>query len=153
MSRALSNSMSSYNYSTRRHNREPNDDYLLEAWRLMREAQDPYGRNPDINIEEAFRVARVKYMIGELTEDEWKTALQRIEKDANFQRAKNSVRDLFVAATRDLTRQVLNPDADKADIVRQVKELISYCNESYIAIGKRFGRKTPYLVVRTISTS
>jgi membrane-associated HD superfamily phosphohydrolase len=148
VSRVLAGQSATYGYYTRRTDRNPNDDYLLEAWRLMREAQDPYGRQHDIDIEEAFRIARVKYMVGELTEEEWKTALQRIEKDSHFQRAKNAVRDLFAAATRDLIRQVVTPETDRADLVRQVGELIQYCNESYEAISKRFGRKTPKIEIK-----
>jgi hypothetical protein len=147
--RQVSRALAPYNasgYYTRR-DRHPIDDYLLEAWRRMREAQDPYNRQADVNVEEAYRVARVRYMLDDLTEDEWKSILQRIEKDSHFQRAKQDVRELFVAATRDLIRQVLNPEANKKDIVRQVSELITYCNTCYEAIGKRFGRKAPKIEI------
>jgi hypothetical protein len=120
----------------------PNTDtnFLIEAWRLMREGQDMNAREPDLN--EKFRELRVRFMTNDLTEDEWKTALQRAEKDANFMRAVRQVRDVYVGAVRDIIRQVLNPDHNKAEIRRQVQELIDYCNNSYQEVSKRFGRKT-----------
>lgn len=120
----------------------PNTDtnFLIEAWRLMREGQDMNAREPDLN--EKFRELRVRFMTNDITEDEWKTALQRAEKDANFMRAVRQVRDVYVGAVRDIIRQVLNPDHNKAEIRRQVQELIDYCNNSYQEVSKRFGRKT-----------
>ncbi len=128
----------------------PDAPYLMEAWRLMNEANDPWHhrhtREPDTN--ELYRVLRVRFMNKEISEEEWKTDLQRIEKDANFIRARNQVRDLFVQATRDLISQVTRPGADFAEIRKQVEELIKYVNESYEKVSKRFGRKTPTLAVR-----
>jgi hypothetical protein len=128
----------------------PDAAYLMEVWRLMREANDPWQhrntREPDTT--ELYRALRVQFMNKEISEEEWKTDLQRIEKDANFIRARNQVRDLFVQATRDLISQVTQPGADFAEIRKQVEELIKYVNESYEKVSKRFGRKTPTVVVR-----
>lgn len=140
-----------FTYSTRRNTvTNPDAQYLIEVWRLMREAQNPWHerntREPD--LDEHYRVLRVRFMNNELSEEEWKTNLQRIEKDAHFIRARNQVRDLFVQASRDLIRQVTTPAANFAEIRRQVEELIKYCNESYEAVSKRFGRKTPTIVVK-----
>jgi hypothetical protein len=120
--------------------------YLAEAWRLMREGQD-YNRE-EINNEERFRILRVKHMTGDLTEEAWKTALQRAEKDANFQRSVRQVRDVYVGAVRDLIRQVLTPGHDKKAIRKQVEELIDYCNKSYEEVSKRFGRITPRYTIK-----
>jgi hypothetical protein len=126
---------------------ENNDaNYLSEVWRLAREAQDIYAREP--NSEEVFRQLRVRYMNDGLTEDEWKVALQRAEKDAHFRRACTHVRELFVQASRDLIRQILNKGADRKAIRQQVSELITYVNNSYVEISKRFGRKTPTVDVK-----
>jgi hypothetical protein len=127
-----------------RNGRTPPDsdvNFLIEAWRIMREEQDRIAREP--NVDEIFRQLRVRFMIGEMDEDEWKIALQRGEKDANFQRAVRQVREVFVNAARDLIRLVTTPSNDKKDIRNQVQELIDYCNKSYEEISKRFGRKTP----------
>jgi len=136
-----------YGYYTRRTPAANTDtNFLIEAWRLMREGQDQNARETDLN--EKFRELRVKFMSGEIDEEAWKTALQRAEKDVNFMRAVREVRDLYVGAVRDLIRQVLTPDHNKAEIRRQVQELITYCNEAWVAVGKRFGRKTPRLEIR-----
>jgi hypothetical protein len=121
----------------------------MEAWRIMREAQDNENHEP--NPDEAYRVLRVRYMVDEITEEEWKVTLQRQEKDMNFQRAKQQVRELFAGACRDLIRLVVEPEPNKADIRRQVTELVNYCNESYDAISKRFGRKTPMIKISLVS--
>ena len=65
----------------------------------------------------------------------------------NFQRAKGQVRELFAGACRDLIRGVLEAEPNKTEIRRQVVELVKYCNDSYVAISKRFGRKTPVIRV------
>ena len=138
-----------YGYRYRPRNARPpadtDDNYLLEAWRIMREVQDNERHEP--NPEEQFRALRVQFMVGEMKEDEWKVALQRLEKDMNFSSAKQQVRELFVGACRDLIRLLLEPNPNKSDIRRQVVELIQYCNTSYEAISKRFGRKTPVIKI------
>ena len=123
------------------------DQYLLEIWRLMREAQDPYANRNETNYNETFRQMRVRYMVGELTEEEWKTALQRSEKDSHFQLAKNQVKEVFINASRDLIRQVLEPGSNKASIRKQVEELVEYCNNSYKSVSSRFNRKTQLIKV------
>lgn len=139
-----------YRYRPRgRQTADTDDNYLMEAWRIMREAQDNENHEP--NPDEAYRVLRVRYMVDEITEEEWKVTLQRQEKDMNFQRAKQQVRELFAGACRDLIRLVVEPEPNKADIRRQVTELVNYCNESYDAISKRFGRKTPMIKISLVS--
>jgi hypothetical protein len=122
--------------------------YLREVWRLMREAQDPFNIRGDPNHEEIFRILRVRYMSGDMSEDDWKVALQRHEKESHFRNAKNQVRDVFVNASRDLIRQVLQPTHDIPQIITQVKALLKFCNESYDTISKRFNRKAPIYIVK-----
>jgi len=125
--------------------KDTDDNYLLEAWRLMREYQDNARHEP--NYDDKFRELRVRFMVGQMNEADWKVELQRVEKDMNFYRAMEQVRELFVGACRDLIRQVLEPGANKTDIRRQVAEMIQYCNTSYEAVAKRFGRKTPQIKI------
>jgi hypothetical protein len=135
-----------YRYRPRsRQQADTDENYLLEAWRVMREVQDSERHEP--TPEEKFRALRVQYMVGEIKDDAWKIALQRQEKDVNFSRAKAQVRELFANACRDLIRQLLEPTFNKSDIRRQVKELIDYCNKSYGEITLRFGRKTPEIKI------
>jgi len=148
MDRNVTNALGALPYNRRQtQNANKDDQYLLEVWRLMREAQDPYANRNEPNYNETFRQMRVRYMIGDLTEADWKTALQRVEKDSHFQVAKNQVKDVFVNASRDLIRQVLEPTANKEEIRKQVEELVAYCNESYKTVSSRFNRKTPTIKV------
>ena len=128
-------------------NANADEQYLLEVWRLMREMQDIQGHRQDPNPDEIFRRMRVRYMLGELSEEDWKIALQRSEKDAHFQLAKHQVKEVFIHATRDLIRVVLEPTHNKALIRKQVEELVEYCNNSYKTITARFNRKIPLIKV------
>lgn len=123
----------------------PEDRYLAESWRTMRHFQD----NPPVSDnEEKFRQLRVRFMAGELTKDAWKHTLQRLEKNVLFQQANSQIREVFVNATRDLIRQILEPDSDKLTIKKQVEQLVEYCNISADALTKRFHRQAQKYVVR-----
>jgi len=135
-----------HRYNRGRNIIDTDDNYLLEAWRLRAEAADMYNREP--NADEAYRKLRVQFMVGEITEEAWKVSLQKIEKDVNFSQAKRQVAELFAGASYDLIRGVLEAEANKKEIRRQVEELIKYCNDSYDALAKRFGRKTPSIQVQ-----
>jgi len=137
-----------YGYRYRRTNTPKNTDtnFLIEAWRVMREGQDENNREPDLT--EKFRELRVKFMTDQINEEQWKSALQRIEKDIHFQRAVRQVRDVYVGAVRDIIRGVLEAGHNKTTIRNQVQELIDYCNTSYEEIHKRFGRKTPRIEIK-----
>jgi hypothetical protein len=145
ITRMLGGRPQNYYMGIRTEQKDTDDNYLLEAWRLMREYQDNARHEP--NYDNKFRELRVRFMVGEMNEADWKVELQRVEKDMNFYRAREQVRELFVGACRDLIRQVLEPGANKTDIRRQVAEMIQYCNTSYEAVAKRFGRKTPQIKI------
>jgi hypothetical protein len=125
--------------------------YLAEAWRMMREYGDPaYGPQGVLReTQEQYRRLRVRYLTGDLSEDEWSMALQRIEKDELHAEAVQQVRDLYSNASRDLIRGVLTPGADRSAIVDQVRQLVDYVNESFANISKRFGRKAHVLEIRS----
>ena len=125
--------------------------YLAEAWRMMREYGDPaYGPQATLlETQEQFRRLRVRYLAGELSEEDWSTALQRIEKDELHAEAVQQVRDLYANAARDLIRGVVQDGADRTAIAEQVKQLVVYVNESFANIAKRFGRKQHVLEIRS----
>lgn len=142
-----------YGYSTR--SREPPDPavvemrYLAEAWRMAREYADPaYGPQAALReTAEEYRRLRVQYLTGEIDEDVWRAALQRVEKDELHAEAVQQVRDLYANAARDLIRGVVAEGAQKTSIVHQVRELVTYVNESFGNIAKRFGRKPHFLEI------
>ena len=119
--------------------KEDHNGYLLAVWQLMREHQARARTIRD--TDETFRQLRVRYMSNEIEEADWKIALQRYEKDAHFLLANHQIRDVFVNASRDLIRQILEPGTDRAVLRKQVEDLLTYCNTSAETVSKRFNRK------------
>ena len=127
------------------------EQYLLKTWQLMRELQDAHGFRLQAAMDEKYRQIRVRYMANELTEAAWKRTLQRYEKDANFQLADRHVRDVFVTASRDLIRHVLEPGADRSLVKEQLDALFTYCNAASDAVSKRFMRRAHVYALRQSS--
>ena len=124
------------------------EPFLLQTWRLMRELQDDRGFRVQTAMDEKFRQLRVRYMANELTEAAWKRTLQRYEKDANFHAANHNVKDVFVTASRDLIRNVLDPGADLSLVKEQLVALFAYCNAASDAVSKRFMRRARVYALR-----
>lgn len=121
------------------HNPRSTKAWLLEAWRILREEQD--HRPSRITEEEAHRILRVRYLVEEITEDEWKQKMQQAEKKYRYIRAVQQVRETIVGGGQDILRQVLQPVHDTNKIKEQVKDLLAFCNKSYETIGKQFNCK------------
>ena len=152
ITRALGNGYGYLSRTSENQESRHTTEYLYEAWRQIREIQDPYAyrnRIANADTQEQYRQLRVLYMSGEIPEDEWKIKLQRVEKNANFFAAESQVDDVFVNAGQDLMRQVLTPEHDKKSIKKQFAELVQYCNECYAAVSKRFGRVTRRITIKT----
>jgi hypothetical protein len=122
------------------------DRYIAEAWRLMREAEDN-ARVENEDGEEKLRVLRVRYMLGTLTEEDWRSALQRTEKDLRFRVAKAQVAQVFAGGAREIILQILAKDHNKDKVRLQLEDLVKYCNTCYDQTAKQFGRKLHHIVV------
>jgi hypothetical protein len=120
--------------------------YIAEAWRLMREAEDN-ARVENEDGEEKLRILRVRYMLGNLTEEDWRSALQRSEKDLRFRVAKAQIAQVFAGGAREIILQILAPDHNKEKIRLQLEDLVKYCNTCYDQTAKQFGRKLKPIVV------
>lgn len=114
--------------------------YLAEAWRLMLEAEDT-ARVENQDNDEKLRVMRVKFMLGELKEEDWRYALQRSEKNTRFAVAKAQVAQVFAGGAREIISQILTDGCDKKKVVKQVQDLVKYCNACYGDIEGQFNRK------------
>jgi len=121
---------------------------LLRAWQLMRELQDD-RRRLHVASDERNRQLRVRYMANELSEAAWQRTLQRYEKDAHFQTANNHVKDVFIAASRDVLRRVVEPDVDLVQVKDQIEALLAYCNAASATVTKRFMRQAQTYGLRT----
>jgi hypothetical protein len=120
--------------------RTPVHCYLAETWRLMLEAEDT-ARIENANNDEDQRVMRVKFMLGKLTEADWQHALQRQEKSVRFAVAKAQVAQVFAGGAREIISQILTDGCDKKKVVKQVEDLVKYCNACYGDIENQFNRK------------
>ena len=136
-------------------NRLPRNDpiacFLQKVWNCMREQEDQtmYARHHD--YDEKCRILRVRFLTDEIDESTWKINLQRLEKDARFQTSVHQIRDVFVQASKDILRHVLLEGADLRQIHTHATEMITYCNSTADAVGKRFGRKVD-LRIRGLDT-
>lgn len=129
------------------HKKQPEvQRYIAEAWRLMREAEDN-ARVENEDGEEKLRVLRVRYMLGTLTEEDWRTALQRSEKDLRFRVAKAQIAQVFAGGAREIILQILAKDHNKTNVRLQLEDLVKYCNTCYDQTAKQFGRKLKPIVV------
>jgi len=120
--------------------RTPTHCYLAEAWRLMLEAEDT-ARVENQGNDEKMRVMRVKFMLGELTETDWRYTLQRNEKSVRFAVAKAQVAQVFAGGAREIISQILTNGCDKKKVKQQVQDLVKYCNACYGDIETQFNRK------------
>jgi hypothetical protein len=120
--------------------RTPIHCYLSEAWRLMLEAEDA-ARIENQDNDEKLRVMRVKFMLGELGEEEWRYGLQRGEKNTRFAVAKAQVAQVFAGGAREIISQILVEGCDKTKVKQQVQDLVKYCNACYGDIESQFHRK------------
>jgi len=120
--------------------RTPIHCYLAEAWRLMLEAEDN-ARVENQDNDEKLRIMRVKFMLGELKEEDWRYTLQRSEKSTRFAVAKAQVAQVFAGGAREIISQILTAGCDKNKVKQQIQDLVKYCNACYGDIEGQFNRK------------
>lgn len=123
--------------------------YLISAWRIANERGDVYHYNRrHMDTDEEFRILRVRYLLNEISEDEWKCLLQRHEKEENFRRAVRQVDEVFTTSVREIVWQVYTEDRPIREIYTQVVDLVEYCNECFEKIAHRFARKVTLIQIR-----
>ncbi len=95
---------------------------------------------------DAFTQLRIKYLMKEISEDDWKKELQRIEKKNEKNIAFRHVFDMLVAVSIDMFNRVLiaNNDADINQILSEMDNLKKYFNDTIEKITKRFSSGKNY---------
>jgi hypothetical protein len=81
----------------------------------------------------------VKRLAGELTDDGWRTVLQRTEKAYHKERAWVQLTEMYVLATRDILGRITQADPDLAAIVDEHKKLHAFTYEQNRDISKAYG--------------
>lgn len=101
---------------------------------------------------------RIKLLLNQISESEFKTKLQRNEKKVNKKYEIFLVVDMFVETGRDILDQAFrnertftgNISKEKMkETKKMVKELINYTNTSLEKIGKSYKNKVPQIILET----
>jgi len=82
------------------------------------------------------RVLRVRYLTKEITEEDWKIALQKHEKQLHVTQSRAHLLEMFLAAFRDIINTFAT--ATSEDIIRQMNDLLLFTMEQYEAMNKRY---------------
>jgi hypothetical protein len=95
------------------------------------------------------RILRVKRMLNEITDDEWKTTLQRSEKTNLRTQARRQLLDMYATAGMEIIGQVFNKDYDAKSICNQLSALYNFTDKSNAKIAKAYNCTPLKIVMRT----
>jgi hypothetical protein len=102
-----------------------------------RNRYDPITNNQDL---------RVSYLLNEISEEKWKTELQKREKKRELHIARRNVYEMFVTVGTDLMNKLFtalkSKTADFTTILDEFDEIIIYFNDSIKAVAERFGSRS-----------
>lgn len=92
---------------------------------------------------ETFTYFRVRYILKEVSEDEWKRELQRIEKKNERNTAFRHVFDMLTSVSIDMFQRIQRATCndDVHNVLREMEELRRYFNDTLAIIFKRFDSK------------
>lgn len=88
------------------------------------------------------RILRVRYLIREIKEDEWKVTLQRNEKKMHYTRSRAQIVEMFLTAFQDIINTVTT-HAPPEEIITQLNNLMLFTIGQYEAMNKRYHLTTP----------
>lgn len=88
---------------------------------------------------------RVNYLMNDITEDQLKVTLQRIEKTREKIRDIRDVLNMFCDVMSDIFRQFMLNAIEKKDIINTYEGLRTYTTESFKTIHKRYNCATPLI--------
>jgi hypothetical protein len=101
-------------------------------------------RHPITVHAEIFANLRVRYLLKEISEDDWKRELQKIEKKQEKNTAFRHVFDMILAVGVDMFNQILEAktNEDVGRILDEAEQLRIYFNTCIEKLGKRFSSST-----------
>jgi hypothetical protein len=101
--------------------------------------------NEENDINELNRDLRIKYLLNDIDENEWKKLLQQREKQRDFKKEQSKVYEMLVQISQDelnrFTQSRLNIH-EQFEIMKKMEAIILYYNESITNVFKRFNSKT-----------
>ena len=100
----------------------------------LRAARDATGLMRDSDL-------RIRFLLNEMGETEWKRCLQQREKRREIAGAELQVFEMFAAATSDILRNMMasGPADDMASFVRELHQLGVYASDCQLAVSARYG--------------
>lgn len=117
---------------------------ILNMHRLTSHVQHselPFFTNVDVDLERL----RVKYLVKDITESEWKVALQRNEKKLEKNREISDIIRMYVDTSSELFRQYLDKVLkSEIELLELIHKLIEYFNTNMHPIARRYGCVVPY---------
>ena len=100
--------------------------------------------------EEEHRVLRVKRMLNEITDDQWKTKLQRDEKEQLRTQSRLQLLEMYATAGMEIIGQLHNEPFDVKAINHQLGELYKFTENSNQTIAKSFNCTPLKILMSTV---
>lgn len=122
---------------------------LLEILRVMIHNQyqmrnwDTIAYNPDTNID-----IRIKYMIGDMTEEQYKKELQHREKTRNKRKDMSDVLNMFTTVSKDIFHKIMSEtnNANKvSEYWAELNSLREYTNQNCANVSKCYKCVYPHM--------
>lgn len=88
---------------------------------------------------------RKQYLLGGISEDEWKRRLILFERKRERQDALANVYALFTTTARDLMNEIVRVPSKAQENVDALQTLREYCNECFASVTRRFNL-SPYII-------
>ena len=100
--------------------------------------------------EEKHRILRVKRMLNEFADDEWKVKLQRNEKEKHRTQSRLQLLEMYATAGMEIIGQVHNEACDVKAINNQLSELYKFTEASNQKIAKSFNCTPLKIIMSTV---
>ena len=94
---------------------------------------------------------RVRYMLSELSREEFELRLQQREKAVEKKREIGMVLDMVVNTVGDMLRQIVINHESRREFLQNIVPLIEYVNSELFAISKRYTCAIPFFDVDTVT--
>lgn len=88
---------------------------------------------------------RIKYLMDELDEENWKSLLQQREKGREKYRDISNVLRMFIDTSGDFYRQMIVGELNGSDCCESLYKLKEYFNDAMTIVHKRYNCVTPYI--------
>ena len=89
---------------------------------------------------------RVEYLMDNMSEEAWKTLLQKREKAQHKNRDISNLLRMFVDTTGDYLRQLIVKEVDTEECMDVLDKLVRYFNVNMELIHKRYNCVTPWIL-------